>query len=160
MQSHAASARGPINAPPLPSLSDQLHLLILTSAPLSLISLYRPLQDSHSIKMPVHISTHPLIQAKLSQLRSSSTAPRDVRTLVGEISTMLGVEALANLPFEAPGKSVRFPPYFHCHFLVANEWLVYNVIGHNSPGQTVYNHRDQHVQHSNHSNSKSGIGYG
>lgn len=75
--------------------------------------------------MPVHISTHPLIQAKLSQLRSNSTASRDVRTLVGEISTMLGVEALSSLAFEAPGKPVSFASYCcYCHFqitlLVAN----------------------------------------
>jgi uracil phosphoribosyltransferase len=43
-----------------------------------------------------HVSTHPCLQAKLSQLRSASTASKDVQTLVHEIATMVGYEALAS----------------------------------------------------------------
>lgn len=44
----------------------------------------------------VHISSHPCLQAKLSQLRSQSTSPRETRDLVKEIASILGVEAFAN----------------------------------------------------------------
>ncbi|OOF91679.1 hypothetical protein ASPCADRAFT_177019 [Aspergillus carbonarius ITEM 5010] len=43
----------------------------------------------------VHVSSHPLLQAKLSQLRSASTTTRETRSLVHEIATILGVEAFA-----------------------------------------------------------------
>ncbi|PYH91691.1 uracil phosphoribosyltransferase furA [Aspergillus ellipticus CBS 707.79] len=44
----------------------------------------------------VHVSSHPLLHAKLSQLRSASTSTRETRDLVHEIATILGVEAFAN----------------------------------------------------------------
>jgi uracil phosphoribosyltransferase len=44
----------------------------------------------------VHISSHPCLKAKLSQLRSQSTSPRETRDLVKEIASILGVEAFAN----------------------------------------------------------------
>jgi uracil phosphoribosyltransferase len=43
-----------------------------------------------------HVSTHPCLQAKLSQLRSAATTSKDVQTLVHEIATMVGYEALAS----------------------------------------------------------------
>ncbi|GKZ17905.1 hypothetical protein AbraIFM66951_006924 [Aspergillus brasiliensis] len=43
----------------------------------------------------VHVSSHPLLQAKLSQLRSASTSTRETRSLVHEIATILAVEAFA-----------------------------------------------------------------
>jgi uracil phosphoribosyltransferase len=43
-----------------------------------------------------HVSNHPCLKAKLSQLRSTSTSSRDVQTLVHEISLMVGYEALAS----------------------------------------------------------------
>ncbi|KAF2468980.1 PRTase-like protein [Lindgomyces ingoldianus] len=43
-----------------------------------------------------HVSTHPCLQAKLSQLRSASTSSKDVQTLVHEIALMVGYEALAS----------------------------------------------------------------
>ncbi|KKK15370.1 hypothetical protein AOCH_005161 [Aspergillus ochraceoroseus] len=49
-----------------------------------------------AIPSNVHISSHPLLQAKLSQLRSSSTSTRETRNLVHEIATILGVEAFAS----------------------------------------------------------------
>lgn len=57
-------------------------------------------QDSamsiNSLPPNVHISTHPCVRAKLSQLRSQSTNSADVQRLVHEIATMVGCEALAN----------------------------------------------------------------
>ncbi|KAH8722429.1 uracil phosphoribosyltransferase-domain-containing protein [Phaeosphaeriaceae sp. PMI808] len=49
-----------------------------------------------SINLPknAHVSTHPCLQAKLSQLRSAKTGSRDAQTLVHEISLMVGYEAL------------------------------------------------------------------
>ncbi|MCJ1288758.1 hypothetical protein MMC34_000287 [Xylographa carneopallida] len=43
----------------------------------------------------VHISQHPCLQAKLSQLRSKSTTARETKALVHEIALILGCEALA-----------------------------------------------------------------
>lgn len=59
--------------------------------------------------MPIHISSHPCLQAKLSQLRSHATSTRETRSLVSEISTILGVEALAALS-AVPRKTVRLIP--------------------------------------------------
>lgn len=44
----------------------------------------------------VHVSSHPLLQAKLSQIRSASTTTRETRNLVHEIAMILGVEAFAS----------------------------------------------------------------
>ncbi|KAJ5900767.1 uncharacterized protein N7473_004837 [Penicillium subrubescens] len=48
-----------------------------------------------SLPSNIHISTHPCLQAKLSQLRSQNTTPRETRALVEEIASILGVEAFA-----------------------------------------------------------------
>lgn len=48
-----------------------------------------------SLPSNVHVSTHPCVRAKLSQLRSASASPREVKALIHEISTIVGVEALA-----------------------------------------------------------------
>ncbi|KAF1970985.1 uracil phosphoribosyltransferas-like protein [Bimuria novae-zelandiae CBS 107.79] len=42
-----------------------------------------------------HVSQHPCLQAKLSQLRSASTSSKDVQSLVHEIALMIAYEALA-----------------------------------------------------------------
>ncbi|CAO2655453.1 Nn.00g105170.m01.CDS01 [Neocucurbitaria sp. VM-36] len=49
-----------------------------------------------AINLPknAHVSTHPCLQAKLSQLRSAKTGSRDAQTLVHEIALMVGYEAL------------------------------------------------------------------
>ena len=49
----------------------------------------------------VHVSTHPIIQDKLAQLRDVSTAPRKFRELVREITLMLAYEATADLEIES-----------------------------------------------------------
>jgi hypothetical protein len=53
--------------------------------------------SSQSIPLPpnVHVSKHPCLQAKLSQLRSSSTSSRDVNRLIHEVALIVGCEALA-----------------------------------------------------------------
>jgi uracil phosphoribosyltransferase len=48
-----------------------------------------------SLPPNAHVSTHPCVRAKLSQLRSQSTAAREVKSLIHEIATIVGVEALA-----------------------------------------------------------------
>ncbi|KAJ5141936.1 hypothetical protein N7526_002931 [Penicillium atrosanguineum] len=53
----------------------------------------------------VHVSSHPCLQTKLSQLRSQSTSPRETRDLVNEIASILGVEAFASgLKLKSTGK--------------------------------------------------------
>jgi uracil phosphoribosyltransferase len=46
----------------------------------------------------VHISRHPLVQVKLTQLRDVQTEPPAFRRLVRELTQMLFVEATADLP--------------------------------------------------------------
>ncbi|KAL4958061.1 uracil phosphoribosyltransferase-domain-containing protein [Aspergillus filifer] len=57
----------------------------------------------------VHISSHPLLQAKISQIRSSSTTTRETRGLVNEIATILGVEAFAGWKATGTGKTDTTP---------------------------------------------------
>lgn len=51
--------------------------------------------SSHSLPPNVHLSTHPCLLAKLSQLRSKSTSSRETKDLIHEIALIIGVEALA-----------------------------------------------------------------
>ncbi|GAA6021749.1 hypothetical protein JCM10207_008564 [Rhodosporidiobolus poonsookiae] len=48
--------------------------------------------------MPVSTSSHPLVAMKLSQLRNKHTSPKEFRSLLKELSSLLGVEASASLP--------------------------------------------------------------
>jgi len=48
-----------------------------------------------SLPSNVHISTHPSLQAKLSQLRASTANARETKALVHEISLIVGIEATA-----------------------------------------------------------------
>ncbi|KAI0156694.1 PRTase-like protein [Hypoxylon sp. FL1284] len=48
-----------------------------------------------SLPSNVHVSRHPCLMAKLSRLRSKGTESREVKSLVNDISTILGCEALA-----------------------------------------------------------------
>lgn len=43
----------------------------------------------------VHRSTHPCLQAKLSQLRAATSNARETKALVHEIALIVGCEALA-----------------------------------------------------------------
>ncbi|KAK6544247.1 hypothetical protein TWF694_000950 [Orbilia ellipsospora] len=53
----------------------------------------------------IHVSSHPCVRAKLSQLRSSSASPRDTKALVHEIATLLAADALASLTTVEVGES-------------------------------------------------------
>jgi hypothetical protein len=55
----------------------------------------------------VHISKHPCIRAKISQLRSTSTTPREFKALIHEIALMVACEALANSFEPADDGTVR-----------------------------------------------------
>lgn len=58
-----------------------------------------------SLPSNIHISTHPCLHTKLSQLRSHTATPRETKALVHEIATILGVEAFAHgLTTRATGK--------------------------------------------------------
>lgn len=75
-----------------------LYLLALLSS--SLLVVFSPRPNPyliHYTMLPpnVHISCHPCLRAKLSQLRSQSSSTRDTRSLVNEIATILGVEAFS-----------------------------------------------------------------
>ena len=48
----------------------------------------------------VHIMTHPLIQHKISMLRDKQTGTNEFRKLIEEIATLMGYEALRDLPLE------------------------------------------------------------
>ncbi len=48
----------------------------------------------------VFIMDHPLIQHKISMLRDKNTGTNEFRTLVEEIATLMGFEALRDLPLE------------------------------------------------------------
>ena len=55
----------------------------------------------------VTVSTHPCLLAKLSQLRSASTSPKETKALVHELTLLLAAEALArNLTAAAHGTDV------------------------------------------------------
>ena len=66
-----------------------------------------------SLPANVHISNHPCLRAKLSQLRSNSASSRDTKALIHEIATIVGVEALASALQPVPsGQKV---PLFPAH---------------------------------------------
>ncbi|TNY20559.1 Armadillo/beta-catenin/plakoglobin [Rhodotorula diobovata] len=56
--------------------------------------------------MSVNVLSHPVVQAKLSELRDARTSSHRFRALVKELSTVLGIEASRNLPVkDVPGVS-------------------------------------------------------
>ncbi|KAK8117434.1 uracil phosphoribosyltransferase-domain-containing protein [Apiospora kogelbergensis] len=57
-----------------------------------------------SLPSNVHVSRHPCLLGKLSLLRSKSTSAREVKALINEIATIVGVEALASAltPVDGP----------------------------------------------------------
>jgi uracil phosphoribosyltransferase len=72
-----------------------------------------------------HVSVHPCLQAKLSQLRSASTGSRDAQTLVHEIALMVGYEALGAgltakedgmvcIPYITASRNIIPTPYIYC----------------------------------------------
>ncbi|KAJ3486065.1 hypothetical protein NLG97_g6689 [Lecanicillium saksenae] len=57
----------------------------------------------------VHVSQHPSLQAKISQLRSKSTSPRETNALVHEISLIVACEALSKSLTAVPGPQDQTP---------------------------------------------------
>ncbi|KAK7990717.1 uracil phosphoribosyltransferase [Apiospora arundinis] len=57
-----------------------------------------------SLPSNVHVSRHPCLLGKLSLLRSKSTSTREVKALVNDIATIVGVEAFASAltPVDGP----------------------------------------------------------
>lgn len=49
-----------------------------------------------SLPSNVHVSQHPCLVAKLSQLRSKSISPREVKSLIHEVSLIVSCEAFAS----------------------------------------------------------------
>lgn len=78
-------------------------------------------QSDHNMSLPanVHVSRHPCLVSKLSQLRSGSVSPKEVKALVHEISLIVGCEALATAVTAVPGPKVRLPR--SCDFIVDEE---------------------------------------
>ncbi|KAJ6782134.1 hypothetical protein PWT90_11278 [Aphanocladium album] len=57
----------------------------------------------------VHISQHPSLQAKISQLRSKSTKSRETKALVHEIALIIACEALSKSLTAVPGPKDHTP---------------------------------------------------
>lgn len=66
----------------------------------------------------VHVSKHPIIAQKLSQLRDHSLKPKAVRELTRDISVLLGYEASSDITL-VKGKEVR-NKIIRCIFCVSN----------------------------------------
>lgn len=62
-----------------------------------------------SLPAKVHVSKHPCLVSKISQLRSGSASAKEVKALVHEISLIVGCEALATAVSAVPGPKVRSP---------------------------------------------------
>lgn len=56
-----------------------------------------------------HVSTHPCVRAKLSQLRSASTKASETKSLVHEIATLVACEALGHGLSTVQGGTVSSP---------------------------------------------------
>src|SRR5687768_5193068 len=65
-----------------------------------------------SLPSHVHVSKHPALRSKLSQLRSKSAGARDVKHLIHDIALILSCEALATSIDAVDGPKVRIAIYF------------------------------------------------
>lgn len=66
-----------------------------------------------SVSLPsnVHVSAHPCLRAKLSQLRSKDASCRETKALVNDITLILGCEALASCLENTPSGTVSLYLY-------------------------------------------------
>lgn len=76
-----------------------------------------------SVPSNVHVSKHPCLVAKISQLRSKSTSSRDTQRLVHEITMMLGMEALKELPLVDAGQDESPLSFEYTHSTIATDRL-------------------------------------
>ncbi|GAA6006568.1 uncharacterized protein JCM10292_005991 [Rhodotorula paludigena] len=62
--------------------------------------------------MSIHVVSHPLVQAKLSELRDKRTSSHRFRALVKELTTILGIEATRDVQLQdVPGLESPIAPY-------------------------------------------------
>lgn len=66
-----------------------------------------PLSEMSQLPHNVHVSSHPCLLGKLSQLRAATANARETKALVHEISTIVGCEALAAGLTTKSGPTVR-----------------------------------------------------
>jgi uracil phosphoribosyltransferase len=59
-----------------------------------------------SLPPNVHVSQHPCLRAKLSQLRSKSASAKEVKSLVHEIALIVACEALGSAVTAVDGPKV------------------------------------------------------
>ncbi|OAL64833.1 uracil phosphoribosyltransferase [Trichophyton rubrum] len=64
---------------------------------------------SQTLPKNVHVSRHPCLRVKLSQLRSGKASSRETNDLVHEIATIIGCEAFADNISVAPGEKNTTP---------------------------------------------------
>ncbi|KAH9886096.1 uracil phosphoribosyltransferase [Xylariomycetidae sp. FL2044] len=62
-----------------------------------------------SLPANVHVSKHPCLMGKLSRLRSKGTDAREVKSLVNDIATIIGCEALASALTAVDGPKDQTP---------------------------------------------------
>lgn len=64
--------------------------------------------------MSIHVVSHPLVQAKLSELRDKRTSSHRFRALVKELTTILGIEATRDVQLQdvpgvrPPSRALRY----------------------------------------------------
>ena len=78
---------------------------------LSVFLLFVLVDMASSLPSNVHVSKHPCLRAKLSQLRSKGTNARETKTLVHEIALLLGSEALTQLDIAEAETVSPQPPF-------------------------------------------------
>ncbi|KAK4694922.1 uracil phosphoribosyltransferase, partial [Lecanoromycetidae sp. Uapishka_2] len=64
---------------------------------------------SASLPSNIHMSSHPCLRAKLSQLRSKEASCRETKALVNDIALILGCEALASCLENIPSGTAETP---------------------------------------------------
>lgn len=57
----------------------------------------QPTRETALAQAQLHVASHPLIAAQLTSLRAVETAPSRFRALLGDLTALLGYEALADL---------------------------------------------------------------
>lgn len=63
----------------------------------------------------IHVSQHPCLRAKLSQLRSNATSCKDTNRLINDIAMIIGCEALgASLQVTPSGMVSTYSSFLRC----------------------------------------------
>lgn len=76
-----------------------------------------------SLPLNVHLSKHPCLIAKLSQLRSNTINARETKALVHEIALIIGCEALATALYTTSSGTVSPSLSPHFALLRLSFWL-------------------------------------